>query len=448
MGATVKYKGQAITTLSGEQTKTLKTSGKYCEADIVVENEQDDIIINISITHAPTKTNYSAGETLDLTGIVVTATRISGTTENVTSSCTFSPTSGTRIYEQTTAVTATYTDSDTGITLTAQTPITVTRVLDAIVITHNPNKTTYDSGETLDLTGLAVRADFNSGASETIIGYTTNPAAGTSLTPSVKSVTVSYTESGVTKTASFSVTVRIEIVPWATGTDEQILAMINAADSGDLDLYDYWQVGQERTVQLSAMSATGVGESHVAQSVTFVLMDKTLTGMTPANASKPLHFAVGLKHSLNEAGYMNSSNTNTNGWSGSARRTWCNNVFPNSLPSTFKSCFRQFKWKTGKGGDASSGLLETTDLFALACEKQIFGSVAYSQSDEANLYNHWQWYQTASNRKKNLNGSASLWWESSPRSGGSAAFCAVDSNGNAGYYYASNARGVAPFGCI
>ena len=41
MSATVKYKGSTIAELTESGTKTLKTSGKYCEADIVVENTQD-----------------------------------------------------------------------------------------------------------------------------------------------------------------------------------------------------------------------------------------------------------------------------------------------------------------------------------------------------------------------------------------------------------------------
>lgn len=41
MSATVKYKGSTIAELTETGTKTLKTSGKYCESDIVVENTQD-----------------------------------------------------------------------------------------------------------------------------------------------------------------------------------------------------------------------------------------------------------------------------------------------------------------------------------------------------------------------------------------------------------------------
>ena len=247
--------------------------------------------------------------------------------------------------------------------------------------------------------------------------------------------------------------VSIDIVSWHDGTDAQITAMIQAADAGQINLTDYWTVGDERTVQLSAMAATGVGESHAAQAVTLVLMDSTCTGFALASATsggktKP-SFIVGLKNCLAEAGYMNSTSINTNGWSGCARRTWCNDVFRAAIPSTLRGIFKQFKWKQGKGGE-SSGLLETTDYFGLPPEKAVFGSATFSYSDEAALYAQWEWYQTASNRIKKLGetGSASRWWECSPVASDSSFFCGVGSDGSSYSYIANYARGLAPFGCI
>ena len=53
----------------------------------------------IEVTSPPTKTTYNAGENLNLTGIVVTATFSDGSTKDITSECTFSPASGTVIYQ-------------------------------------------------------------------------------------------------------------------------------------------------------------------------------------------------------------------------------------------------------------------------------------------------------------------------------------------------------------
>lgn len=229
--------------------------------------------------------------------------------------------------------------------------------------------------------------------------------------------------------------------------------MVAAADKGDINLADYWNVGDVRQVQLSAMAATGVDESHEAQTATLVLMDKTCTGFTFATATsggktKP-SFIVGLKNSLANAGYMNPARTNVNGWSGSERRAWCNNVFRMAIPSGLRGIFKQFKWKQGQGGGNSSGLLETTDYFGFAPEKAVFGAASYSFSDEASLYNHWTWYKTSANRIKKMgeSGSANNWWECSPNSG-IRFFCDVDSGGYASSYYANSSRGLAPFGCI
>lgn len=41
MSVNIKYKNNSIATMSGTGTKTLKTSGKYCEGDIIVENTKE-----------------------------------------------------------------------------------------------------------------------------------------------------------------------------------------------------------------------------------------------------------------------------------------------------------------------------------------------------------------------------------------------------------------------
>ena len=409
----------------------------------------------IEVTTAPSKTSYKAGEKINLAGMVVKANFSDGSSQEITSQCTFSPSAGTTVYEDTTKINVAWVWDKVNITYQTSQAITVTRVLSSIAITTQPTKRNYTKGEALNLSGMVVKATFNSGNSAVVTSYTTSPANGSTLsTTGTITVTVSYTENGVTKTASTTVTVSIKIVTWATGTDAEIADMVAAADAGQINLKDYWAVGQERTVQLSAMAATGVGETHAAQSATLVLMDSTCTGFTLATATSGgktnPDFIVGLKNSLLEKGYMNVSNTNTNGWSGCARRTWCNNVFRPSIPSSLRGIFKQFKWKQGKGSGASSGLLETTDYFGLAPAISVFGSATYSQADEDASYARWNWYQTSPNRIKKLgdNGSADLWWGCSPRSGSSNLFCVVGSGGYASVDSASFAYGLAPFGCI
>ena len=241
------------------------------------------------------------------------------------------------------------------------------------------------------------------------------------------------------------------LVTWAGGTDEEIVKMVQLADEGKINLSDYWAVGDIRTVQLSAMSATGVGESHAAQQVDLVLMHAGGYDLNAAVASgrTKCSFVVGLKDSLAEAGYMNSSNTNSGSWNGSARRTWCNNVFRNAIPSTLRAIFKQFKTVTAQTYNGSTNQT-SVDYFALPAEKEIFGSRTYSNETEFNALFQFDYYKTASNRVKKLGktGAASHWWERSPSYNGSSYFCYVSSGGGAFGSSASNARGLAPFGCI
>ena len=243
----------------------------------------------------------------------------------------------------------------------------------------------------------------------------------------------------------------VKIVTWASGTDEEIAAMVEAADAGTINLADYWAVGDTRTVQLSAMSATGVGESHAAQQVDLVLMHAggyTLNTAVASGRTK-CSFVVGLKDSLAEAGYMNSSNTNSGSWNGSARRTWCNNVFRNAIPSTLRAIFKQFKTVTAQTYNGSTNQT-SVDYFALPAEREIFDARKYCNQTEYNALFQFDYYKTASNRVKKLGktGAASHWWERSPYYNASTFFCLVNGTGGASYDSASDTRGLAPFGCI
>ena len=241
-----------------------------------------------------------------------------------------------------------------------------------------------------------------------------------------------------------------DIASWADGTDEQIAAMIEAADNGEINLADYWAVGDERQVTLSAMEATGVNETHVEQTVTFVLMNaggKTLANATPSGRSE-CSFIVGMKNGLAEKGYMNASNTNSGGWEASARRTWCNDVFRNAIPSTLRDIFKQHLNITAKG--SSSTTATSTDYFALPAEKEVFGSNTKANSTAEASLTQFDYYKTSSNRIKKTGdgGSASKWWERSPKSAASNFFCAVSSGGNANMNGASETYALAPFGVI
>ena len=403
----------------------------------------------IEITSPPTKTTYNAGENINLTGIVVTATFSDGSTQDVTSECTFTPSSGTVVYENTTKITANWTWEDT-IAYTTNTAITVKRVLTGISITTAPAKTTYYKGDSLDLTGMVVTATFSSGATEVVTsGCSFSPTNGSALSSyGAVTVKVSYTENGVTKTATTPVTVTVKTVAFNdSATDQEIIDMLEAHEQGVINITDYWTVNDKRTASIAAIAATGVGESHAAQQVHVVLSHRG--GQTLEDGSA-CTFQWDFVEALAEKGYMNSSNTNSGGYDGSARAPWNDTPMYNALPAWLKKMTKPFKVTSGVGGGASSGLQTTVHKLALRAEKEVFGSRTYSFSDEANALTQVDYYKTADNRKKKrgISGSVDYWWLRSSRSGASSFFCSVYSDGSANGHPASNAFGLAPFGCF
>lgn len=238
-----------------------------------------------------------------------------------------------------------------------------------------------------------------------------------------------------------------KIVTWAGGTDEEIVAMVEAADQGFINLSDYWAVGDTRTVQLSAMlDATGVYESHAAQVVDLVLMHAGGYKLTDGSTC---NFVVGQKDSVAVKSYMNSVNNNLGSWDYSKRRTWCNGAYKNALPSTLLPIFKQFKTITAEIYNGTT-LRTSFDYFALPAEKEIFGSRTYSNQTEFDALFQFEYYQTASNRIKKLGkqGNADYWWERSPCHDNSANFCRVSGGGIVGNGISTNNYGLAPFGCI
>lgn len=234
----------------------------------------------------------------------------------------------------------------------------------------------------------------------------------------------------------------LKIVSWADGTDEQIAAMVAAADAGKINLSDYWKAGDTRTVHLSAMSGSvpNASESHAAQDVQMVLTDPG--HYTLANGKK-CSFVVLQKDCLRETGVMS---TNIGGWERCPRRTWCNSVYRNAIPATLRPIFKQFTTYAANGPGSTS--TASSDYFALFSEKEVFGSTKYANATAESANSQLTWFKTSSNRIKRVNGSANYWWERSPHSGSSGRFCCVTGSGNADWRSASGRHGLAPFGCI
>ena len=179
-----------------EVTITYQRAGRTLTATQAVTVRQ---LSGISVATAPTKTAYYIGETFDASGMAIKATMSDGSTKTVTG-WTYSPTGA--LTANTTAVTISYTEN--GVTKTCTQAITI-RALKSIAITTAPTKTAYKYGEKFSSAGMAVTATYNDNSTRVVSGWTYSPTGN--LTLSNTSITVSYTEGGVTKTTTQAITV-------------------------------------------------------------------------------------------------------------------------------------------------------------------------------------------------------------------------------------------------
>ena len=217
-------------------------------------------------------------------------------------------------------------------------------------------------------------------------------------------------------------TTNLEDASWG-----QISAM---AEAGNAD--SVWSVGDIKTIKFD-------GVSYTAQIIGFNHDTKTAGGKAGITFQ--------LVDCLNTLYVMNSSDTNVGGWKSSLLRSSMSSSFFGKLDEDLQRVIKPVNKLVSVGNNTST--IETvSDKLFLLSEVEIFGSTRYSFAGEGSQYD---WYKAGNTVNKKVNGSISSWWERSPRSGGTAYFCAV-SSGNAGgyahYNYAGSSTGVAFGFCV
>lgn len=257
----------------------------------------------------------------------------------------------------------------------------------------------------------------------------------------------------------------VKIVTFADGTDAEIKKMIEAHYAGEINIGDYWAVGDKRIIHHNAMAAMGVSESHKANDYTYVIIGiehddlvATINGKTKAaitiQTERMLYLDTTTEYNSSydashECGYMNSSNANNDGWEGCARRIWCNNVYKGCLPTYIQNMMKQVKKPTLAG--SKNNMIKTSNDYAfLPSEIEIFGSTTYSFAGEGKQYQYFK-NATANRYKKPRYSSdyvSGYYWTRSPVSGDSYSFCDINKDGNVGAGNASRTFGIAPCLCI
>jgi hypothetical protein len=497
-GATLKATGYSFSPDTALTDGTTSVTIEYTEGGVTKTAEQAITVVHrltkIEITAQPTKKVYEYGDSFQSAGMVVKATYSDGATANVTGySC--SPTLLSTVGTQT--ITVSYTEN--GVTKTATTSVTVNRKTISTVpsqsgsLTYNggSQSPTWNNYNTAQLTIGGTTTGTNAGsytatftpksnyrwsdgsATPKSVSWSIGKAAGSlSISPTsmtldttTKSKTIAVTRSGdgtisavsnntaaatvsvsgntvtVTGKANGNATITISVAAGTNYTapanktcavtvsflkdnfaDNDWASIIAACHSGSVP--STWVVGNSKTMTINGASyqVDIIGKNH----------DTYASG-----GKAPLTFQ--LHDCYGETKNMNSSNTNSGGWTSCAMRSTHLPAILALMPTEVQNGIREVSKKASVGG-ASSTIETVSDKLFLLSEVEIFGSTSYSAAGEGTQYDY---YKAGNSKVKNRNGSAAAWWERSPSASGSTHFCLVYSDGSASSSRASSARGVA-----
>ena len=211
--------------------------------------------------------------------------------------------------------------------------------------------------------------------------------------------------------------------PLSSLTWTQIIAIANSGE----DPSTFFAVGDEHELMLT----TG-------ELVTAVVGDfnhNTITG-----TSNKAAIAFTFKNCLNTTYSMNSSNTSSGGWNGSAMRNTHMPAILNTFPAELIADGAiKYVDVLASAGSQSTSLVTSSDRLRLHSIAELGLNYSAAASGEGTTYA----YYTSGNRVKTVGGTASTYWTRSPYTGGSDIFCGVVASGSADIIFASKSFGVA-----
>lgn len=291
-------------------------------------------------------------------------------------------------------------------------------------------------------------------------------------TYTVEATNGSQTTSGtVSVTSATSYALTLSFVSSTLNSNEwDVISSVSDAGEGA----NYWSVGDRKAVVLNGT----VGNLSLSSVTTYAFIIG-FNHNSSVEGSGRIHFQLGktalsggtdvalcdskYNSSVSATGYfsMNSSNTNSGGWSSSQMRT---NICGTSLssysgtiiaviPAALRAVLKSVTKYTNNTGNstAASAVTATTDYFFLLSEYEVFGSCTYANTNEASKQKQYDYYSAGNSKIKYNHSSTSTavhWWLRSPRASSSGLFVRVITDGTVSSYFAYYSSGFAPGFCV
>ena len=198
-------------------------------------------------------------------------------------------------------------------------------------------------------------------------------------------------------------------------------------------------VGDQVTLSLNGANYAFdiIGFNHDTLTDTAAYGEETATGK--AGMTLQMHDLFATTYPMNETAI------NSGGWKSSAMRNSTMAIMKGYIPDDWESIIKPVNKASGTGSNSTSGTETVSDNCFLLADIEIFGSTNESVRGEGTQY---AYYKNGNSKVKNKGGSASIWWERSPRSGKNSYFCSVSSPGRPSFNYANKSEGVSFAFCV
>ena len=266
----------------------------------------------------------------------------------------------------------------------------------------------------------------------------------------------------------------VDVVPFSTGTDEQIKTMLDAYYANKLTWSEMgWAIGDTRTISLASMQAPNPNSSNTwaAQDITVVIVAHDHTDLaTPINGHTKACITVQTREVLNNntSGYNQAGHIYINGttgrnmtftkWSNLYTRIYLNDKVWGAFPVNFKNIIKpstHYRHTTYNGTESE----QVTDNLFLPSYPEIFGTTTSAAFNNYVVTSpaegtQFEYYETESNRIKYgnnngvSNGVGQYWWQGSPssyyHSSNGYYWCSVESHGYRTHNLNDSANGLAP----
>lgn len=227
---------------------------------------------------------------------------------------------------------------------------------------------------------------------------------------------------------------------WATGTDAEIAALLDAAAAGSLDLQRDagWAVGDVRTIPVSSFTS---GETtNPAENIDIVIT--SFDEYKSCGNLLQFDFACGLSTKFR----MNPTDTTEGGYGASEMYESLLPALSDALPSWLRMRLKLFRvnTKTAESGGTIRFVTVSGNKLALRSSTEVFGNPSLGDNDTQLAY-----YQNQIHRikKTGLNGENADWWLRTVPTPGKFSQAAA-SDGSEKAESPSALDGVAPFGCL